>query len=116
MVELGKLEKQHEEFARRNVRIAVVSNDDQDTARATQADFPHLMVVSDPEQSLARAVEVLHPGMGPHGSDTNAPTTFLVDGSGTVQWVFRPERFLERLSPEQLAAALDEHGLSPERR
>ena len=35
------------------------------------------------------------------------PTTFLVDGSGNVRWLFRPERFLVRLSPAELLAAVD---------
>ncbi len=32
MVELGELEKRHEEFAKKNTRIVVVSNDSQETA------------------------------------------------------------------------------------
>jgi hypothetical protein len=43
------------------------------------------------------------------GQDPAAPTTILVDGQGTVRWLFRPDRFLERLSPAQLLAAIDEH-------
>ena len=49
------------------------------------------------------------PGKGPHGADTNAPTTFFVDGAGTVRWVFRPERFISRLSPDELLTAMDQH-------
>ena len=109
MVELGQLEKRHEDFAKRNVRVVVVSNDDQPTAQQTQADFPHLVVVADTHLKLAKALEVLHPGMGPHGTDTNAPTTFLVDGGGAVRWLFRPERFLARLSPDELLEAIDKH-------
>ena len=30
----------------------------------------------------------------------------LVDGSGNVRWLFRSDRFLERLSPDQLLAAI----------
>jgi peroxiredoxin len=107
MVELGELEKRHEEFARRHVRVVAISNDDQETAQATQADFPHLVVLSDKQQDLAKAIQVIHPGAGPTHDDTNAPTTFLVDGAGTVRWVFRPERFIERLSPDDLLAAID---------
>ena len=107
MVELGQLEKRHEEFEKRKVQLVVISNDDQPTARATQADFPHLDVVSDAEQHLAKAIEVIHSGVGPAGSDTNAPTTFLVDGAGTVRWVFRPDRIVYRLSPDELLAAVD---------
>ncbi len=108
MVELGQLEKQHEEFARRRVRIIVISNDDQPTARATQADFPHLVVVSDAEQNMAKAIQVIHSGAGQNHSDTNAPTTFLVDGTGKVRWFFRPDRIVVRLPPDKLLAAIDQ--------
>ncbi len=109
MVELGELEKHHDDFARRNVRLVVVSNDSQATAAKTQADFPHLVVIADTEQSLAKAVQVIHPGAARDGSDTNAPTTFLLDGEGRVRWLFRPDRFLERQAPADLLAAIDKN-------
>jgi hypothetical protein len=45
--------------------------------------------------------------VGPGGSDTNAPTTFLVDGSGQVRWFFRPKRYISRLSPAALLKEID---------
>ena len=108
MVELGQLESSHQEFAKRNVRVAVISNDDQSAARETQTQFPHLVVVADTDQKLAKALQVIHPGVGPGGSDTNAPTTFYVDGSGILRWYFRPDRIIVRLSPEELLAAIDQ--------
>lgn len=107
MAELGQLEKRHQDFASRNVRIVVISNDDQRTAQETQADFPHLIVIADTSEAMAKAFEAIHPGMGPGGKDTNAPTTWLVDGSGTVSWMFRPDRFIIRLPPDELLAAID---------
>jgi peroxiredoxin len=107
MMELGELEKHHEDFAKRNLRVMVISNDDLPIAQKTQADFPHLVVVSDAQQNMAKALEVIHPGMSIDGGDTNAPTTFLIDGSGNVAWLFRPDRILVRLSPEQLLAEVD---------
>jgi peroxiredoxin len=112
MVELGQLEKRYQDIAKRNVRIVAISNDDQATARLTQADFPHLTVVADTEQKLAKAFQVIQPEFGPGGTDTNAPTTFLVDGSGIVRWLFRPDRFIERLSPDELLAAIDKQAKS----
>jgi len=56
---------------------------------------------------MARAMAVVQTGVGPKGEDTNAPTTFLVDGSGQVRWNFRPERFIVRLSPEELLNAIE---------
>src|SRR5262245_6199517 len=107
MIELGQLEAHWQEFEKRKVRVVVVSVEDQEKARATQADFPHLVVVSDAERKLADAVAVLHPHSAPDGSDTAAPTTILVDGGGTVRWTFRPDRVFTRLSPSQVLEAVD---------
>ncbi len=109
MIELGELEKRHEDFAKRNVRVFVIANDDQETSAATQADFPHLFVVSDPKQEVAKAVQVLHPKASDLGEDTNAPTTFLVDASGKVRWLDRPGQVIARFSPDVVLAAIDEH-------
>jgi peroxiredoxin len=108
MVELGELEKHHEEFGKRNVRIVVASNDDQASATLTQTKFRDLIVISDAQQNLAKAMQVIQPGKGPEGSDTNAPTTFLVDGAGYVRWLFRPDSFFVRLSADKLLAAVNE--------
>jgi len=109
MMELGELEKRHQDFDQRKTRIFAISSDDPETARLTQKDFPHLSIVSDAQQQIAKAMQVLDGGKGPNGSDTNAPTTFFVDGAGTVRWVFRPERFITRLSPDELLTAMDQH-------
>lgn len=108
MTELGELEKQQDAFARRHVRVIAIANDDQETTQATQADFPHLVIVSDPAQNLAKAVEVIHRGVAPGGGDTNAPTTMLLDGAGTVRWLYRPARYVVRLTPSEVLAALDD--------
>lgn len=91
------------------MRVFAISNDAPDNAKLTQANFPHLNVVSDADQNVTKALQVAHPGAGPHGQDTNAPTTILVDGAGTVRWLFRPDRFFERLPPGELLAAIDAH-------
>ena len=109
MIELGQLEAHHADFDRRNTRIVISSVEDQDKAAKTQADFPHLVVLSDHERHLSNAVEVIHQHSGPDGGDTSAPTTILVDRQGQVRWVFRPNLVLERLTPGQLAAAIDQH-------
>jgi peroxiredoxin len=107
MTELGQLEAYWQEFAKRKVKVIVASVEDQEKAKATQADYPHLIVVSDAQRKLAEALAVLHPNSAPDGGDTTAPTTLLVDGGGTVRWVFRPDRVLTRLSPSQVLAAVD---------
>ncbi len=109
MKELVQLQGRHEEFTNRQVHVVAISDDDQATARKTQGDFPNLIVVSDPDQAVAKAMSVIHPGAtGPNGGDTNAPTTFFVDGEGHVRRVYRPESYLRRLSPAEVLAAIDE--------
>ena len=111
MIELGELESHFQEFNNRKNRVEIItiSMDSREDAQKSQAQFPHLKVVADTDGKMCQALSVVHPGAGPGGSDTAAPTTILVDGQGTVRWLFRPDRFLERLSPAQVLAAIDEH-------
>jgi peroxiredoxin len=109
MTELGQLETHHGEFDARNTRLVAVSLDDLAETARTKEQFPHLTVVSDAGQSLAKAAAVLGPHQAPTGGETISPTTVLLDRSGTVRWVFRPERYTTRLSPAELLAAVDAH-------
>src|SRR5260370_32671202 len=102
MIELGELEAKIGEFEKRHVRIIAISLDDLENSKATQAKFPHLVVVADFEKKLSEVVQVIQ-------GNANAPTTILVDGQGVARWVFRPERFLTPLSPEEPLAAVDQH-------
>lgn len=108
MLELGQLESNHEAFAKRGIQIYAIANDKEADAKEVQNQFPHLIIVSDAEQNVAKAMQVIHAGEAPDGTDTNAPTTFFVDGAGNVRWMFRPSRITDRLSPEQLLNAIDE--------
>jgi peroxiredoxin len=107
MDELGELEKRHEEFTKRKVRIVAISNDDEATAQISQAALPHLTVVADTQQNLAKAMQVIHAGVGPGGTDTNAPTTLIVDGAGAIRWIYRPKNLAVRATPDELLAAID---------
>jgi len=109
MTELGELERHHEEFARRNTRVVVASLEGTEDAKKTQADFPHLVVVADAQRGLSSVADAIHPRSGPERGDTSAPATLLVDRHGTVRWEYRPARFLTRLSPQELLAAIDQH-------
>lgn len=109
MKELGQLEAHHQEFDKKNVQVVVVSLEDQEGSKAIQTDFPHLLVVSDAKRQLTDAIAARHPHSALDGGDTAAPTTVLLDGSGTIRWTFRPGRVFDRLSPEQLLAAIDEN-------
>jgi alkyl hydroperoxide reductase subunit AhpC len=109
MIELGQLERRHEDFARRNVRIIASSMDNLEDSRKTQELFPHLLVLADAGRGLTDAAEVVHPGAGHDGGDTDAPTTFLVDRHGTARWWYRPSMVLSRLSPDEVLQAIDAH-------
>ena len=105
MTELGELESHFQEFKNRRkpVEIVAISTDNREDAQKSQAQFPHLKVVADTDQKMCQTLNVMD------GEDKAAPTTILVDGQGTVRWLFRPDRFLERLSSAQLLAAIDAH-------
>lgn len=107
MIELGQLEAAHPEFEKRQARVIAVSLEDVEAARQTQADFPHLTILADADRKLADALDVIHHNSAPGGGDTTAPTTLIVDRQGIVRWTFRPDRFLERLSPGDVLAALE---------
>jgi len=109
MIELGQLERHHEDFARRNTRVVVVSMEGLDDARLTQAQFPHLFVVADQGRGLSEAGEFIHAHAARDGGDADAPTTVLVDRHGTVLWLYRPSEVIARLSPNEVLQAIDAH-------
>ena len=109
MLELGQLEKEHAEFDKRKSRVIVVSLENQEDAKATQADFPHLVVVADTEKKLSTALGVIHAGQAPDGGDTTMPTSILVDGNGLVRWVMRPDNMFVRHTPAHVLADIDAH-------
>ena len=110
MVELGQLEERHADFEKRKVRVLAISQDDLENSKKTQEACPHLQIVSDANASIANALELLDKvHHGPKGEETNAPTMMLVDGAGTVRWIYRADRFMVRLSPDDLLKAVDEH-------
>jgi peroxiredoxin len=110
MIELGQLEERHADFDKRNVRVVAISPDDLETSKTTQQAFSHVQIVSDAEHKIAEALAVTdkdHRSM--KGEDTNAPTTILVDGAGTVRWVGRPDSVLVRFSTEDVLKEVDQH-------
>src|SRR5947207_3750082 len=107
MTELVQLERRHEDFPRRNVRVIAVSVEGLDDARKTQADFPHVTVLSDEARSLSDAAAVIHPHAAPDGGDADVPTTILVDRRGTVRWIYRSPSVIARLSPDEVLQAIN---------
>jgi peroxiredoxin len=106
MIELGQLEKHHDEFAKRHTRIVAVSVDDPDDSKLTQKDFQHLTVVADHDHKLSDAASVLYTETLLR-KEVAAPTTILVDKHGVVRAFFRPENVAHRLSPSEVLAMVD---------
>jgi alkyl hydroperoxide reductase subunit AhpC len=109
MIELVQLERRREDFQRRNTRVIVASMEGSDEAKTTQAEFPHLVVLTDSERGLSKAAEVIHPHANPDGPDADAPTTVLVDRYGTVRWLYRSPLVIARLSPDEVLQAVDRY-------
>jgi peroxiredoxin len=107
MIELGELERRHEDFDRRKIRVVAVSTEGSDDARKSQADFPHLLLLSDEKEGLSRAADLIHAHQGPGGGDIDAPTTIVVDRRGVVRWLYRSGEVIARLSPDEVLQAAD---------
>ena len=106
VTQLRELEAHHEEFDRSSAKVLAVSLEGHDLTAQTQREFPHLVIVSDEGRELSNAVEVINRGTAPDGSDCAIPTILLLDQSGTVRWLHRPERFIARPSAAELAARI----------
>jgi alkyl hydroperoxide reductase subunit AhpC len=109
MVELGQLERRHEDFAKRNARVIVISMEGMDDAKKTQSDFPHLLVLADEGRGLSNAAALVHTHAKPDGSDADMPTTILVDRKGMVRWLYRSPEVIARLSPDELLQAISQN-------
>jgi peroxiredoxin len=107
MSELVQLERRHDDFTKRSARVLVVSLDGLEDSKKTQADFPHLTVLADQKRGLSEAAGLIHPHAGPDGGDADAPTTILVDRSGTVRWLYRSPSVIARLSPDEVLQEVD---------
>ena len=88
------------------MRLVAASTDDVADAARAAADFPNLTFLADREGTLLAALEAFDTARGPGGIPLAAPTLLLLDGSGIVRHVFRPDRFVERLHPDQLLAVV----------
>jgi peroxiredoxin len=88
--------------------VIVVSVEGHEDARKTQADFPHLTVLSDEGRGLSEAAGLIHPRAAPDGGDAEVPTTILLDRRGIVRWLYRSPTVIARLSPDQLLQAIDQ--------
>jgi peroxiredoxin len=62
--------------------------------------------LSDPDGVLLDALGIRHRDARGEGRDIAFPTAVLVDGRGTVRWVFQSDTYRERARPEDVFAAL----------
>ena len=108
MTELVQLERRHADFRKRTTRVLAVSVEGLDDAGRTQADFPHLTVVSDESQALSKAAGLIHPHAAPDGSDTDVPTTVFLDPRGIVRRLYRSPSVIERMPPDEVLRAIDQ--------
>ena len=107
-LELRLLDRRHEEFARRNVKVVAVTLDTDEESLLTKDEFKHLTVVADHDRGLINAAGVLHAKANAKtGEDAAAPTTILIDRAGTVRWLFGSDNAFRRLSPDEVLAAID---------
>src|SRR5690242_2478576 len=109
MAKLVQLERRNADFPRRDTRVVAVSVEGLDDARKTQADHPHLTIVSDEARGLSEAAGLIHPHAAPDGGDADVPTTILVDRGGTVRWIYRSPSVIARLSPDEVLRAIDQN-------
>jgi peroxiredoxin len=107
MIELVQLENRIQEFEKRKVRVMAVTIEDTEDAQKTQTKVPHIKIISDPQRSLLNAVQAIHSKANPNGNDAARPMTILLDGNGTVKWVYKPDSFMVRPSPDDVLVAID---------
>jgi peroxiredoxin len=109
---LRSFQQRLSDFQKRGLRVAAISVDSPETSRRLcqklGLGFP---VLSDPKAEVIRRYDLLHAHGGPKGADIARPAEFLVDSSGTVQWVNLTESITVRAVPEDVLEAFDElHG------
>lgn len=106
MAELRELEKMHDEFAKRKVRVAVVSPETKEEAAKSKTQFPDLTVIADSDYNLIKSVGVVH-DKAKFGEDSAMPTTILVDKDGVVRWIHRPADVFARMPAKDLLVEVD---------
>lgn len=108
MQELSVLNSRWREFDARRLQIVAVSIESSEEAQKTQQEFPNLILLSDPDKKLAEAAGVYAAKQGLDVADTSMPTSFLIDDTGRVVWVYRPSHVVSRASPDVILRTWDE--------
>src|SRR5258708_2512858 len=107
MIELGQLERRHEDFARRNTVVVVVSMEGTDDAQKTQAEFPHLLVIADQGRGLSDAARPVPAPPAPAGrAARRPPTTLALPPSRGPRGTFPPSPFEVSGMPRRVVSVL----------
>lgn len=67
--------------------------------------------LSDQNREVIQRYDLVHAGAGESGGDIARPAEFLVDKTGTVQWMMLTENYWVRARPEEI---LEKANLLPE--
>ena len=62
--------------------------------------------LSDPDGALLDTLGIRHRGGRQDGADIAYPTQILVDGQGTVRWIFQSDTYRHRARPRDVFAAI----------
>lgn len=113
--ELGEIQKHYGAIAGRGVDVVAISVDPPEvSAKLRERLGSTIEFVSDPGGTLMDAIGVrdrdgLPSGMasGKPSRDIFLPTTFLLDEQRRVRWVYRPDTYRVRATPDQILAEID---------
>lgn len=117
-VELAQLRKRYDDIAARGVDVVAISVDPPETSAALSERMGgRIEFVSDAEGTLLDQLGVRDRGglpgpfaKGRESRDIFLPTTFLLDEQRRVRWVYRPDTYRVRATPDEIVAAIDALG------
>ena len=95
-----------DQFKAAGIRPVGISVDTPEESRdLSQNQGYSFSILSDQNAEVIRRYDLVHAGAGENGRDIARPAEFLVDASGTVQWVNLTENYTVRARPEQVLEA-----------
>ena len=100
---MRSIEQSLDQFKAVGIRPVAISIDSPEVSRnfAQQADYTFTFL-SDPNADVARRYDLVHAGAGENGRDIARPAEFLIDATGTVQWLNLTENYWVRARPEEV--------------
>lgn len=116
--ELAQVRKRYDEIAARGVDVVAISVDPPEASAALRDRLGgRIELVSDQNGTLLDRLGVRHRdgvpaplANGRASRDVFLPTTFLLDERHRVRWVYRPDTYRVRATPDEILAAIDALG------